>query len=260
MVRDHRFSRRRWASPESCCCRSLFGAVEAISRSRPQPTAEHEFHQQPKALALASDGPFGKFDKQQLQRGFQVYKEVCAACHWLSLVAFRDLHALGYNEAEVKAIANQWAIEVPSINPDTGEAATRKAIPSDHFPSPYANEIAARAANNNALPPDLSLMTKARHGGAAYVYSLLTGYQAQPAELLKEFPDAKTPAGALLQPLFRQPEHRDAAAADDRRPGDLCRRATQADGRPDGEGRRGVPGLDRRAEAREAPQSGIWRC
>jgi ubiquinol-cytochrome c reductase cytochrome c1 subunit len=133
-------------------------------------TAEHEFHKHPKHLALASDGPFGKFDRQQLQRGFQVYKEVCAACHSLNLVAFRDLHALGYNEAEVKAIANQWAIEVPTVNPETGEAATRKAIPSDKFPDPYPNEVAARAANNNALPPDLSLMAKAREGGAAYVY------------------------------------------------------------------------------------------
>ncbi len=76
----------------------------------------------------------------------------------------------------MKAIANQWATEVPSVNPETGEPATRKAIPSDHFPSPYANETAARAANNNALPPDLSLMAKAREGGAAYIYSLLTGY------------------------------------------------------------------------------------
>jgi ubiquinol-cytochrome c reductase cytochrome c1 subunit len=139
-------------------------------------TAEHRFHKHAKALHLASDGPFGKFDRQQLQRGFQVYKEVCAACHSLNLVSFRDLHALGYSEAEVKAIADQWAIEVPSVNPDTGEAATRKAIPSDRFPSPYANETAARAANNNALPPDLSLIAKAREGGAAYTYSLLTGY------------------------------------------------------------------------------------
>ena len=66
---------------------------------------------------------------------------------------------------------------MPSINPETGEPATRKALPADHFPNPFANEIAARAANNNALPPDLSLMTKAREGGPAYVYSLLTGYQ-----------------------------------------------------------------------------------
>jgi len=131
-----------------------------------------------------------------------VYKEVCAACHGLSLVAFRDLEALGYNEPEVKAIANQWATEVPSVNPETGEMATRKATPADRFPSPYANEVAARAANNNALPPDLSLITKAREGGAAYVYSLLTGYRAQPAELVKKFPAAKTPQGLHYNPYF----------------------------------------------------------
>jgi ubiquinol-cytochrome c reductase cytochrome c1 subunit len=165
-------------------------------------TAEEEFHRHPKALHLASDGPFGKFDRQQVQRGFQVYKEVCAACHSLHLVAFRDLHALGYTEAEVKAISNQWATEVPSVNPDTGEPATRKAIPSDYFPLPYANETAARSANNNALPPDLSLMAKARHGGPAYVYSLLTGYQNQPAELVKKFPSAKTPTGLHYNPYF----------------------------------------------------------
>ena len=102
----------------------------------------------------------------------------------------------------MKAIANQWAIEVPSVNPDTGEAATRKAIPSDKFPLPYANETAARAANNNALPPDLSLMAKAREGGAAYIYSLLTGYQAQPKELLEKFPAAKTAEGLYYNPYF----------------------------------------------------------
>ena len=179
----------------------IIGVVSNLS-SPAAPTAEHEFHKHPKHLALASDGPMGKFDNQQLQRGFQVYKEVCAACHSMNLVAFRDLHALGYNEAEVKAIANQWPIEVPSVNPETGEASTRKAIPSDRFPSPYANETAGRAANNNALPPDLSLMTKAREGGAAYVYSLLTGYQKQPAKLLHEFPSAKTPAGLHYNPYF----------------------------------------------------------
>ncbi|HYC94098.1 MAG TPA: cytochrome c1 [Sphingomicrobium sp.] len=155
---------------------SLLVNLVGWTQSPPEPSVEHEFHREAKALKLQSDGPFGTFDRQQLQRGFQVYKEVCAGCHSLNLVSFRDLHQLGYNEAEVKAIANQWAIEVPSVNPDTGEAATRKAIPSDRFPSPYANETAARAANNNALPPDLSLMAKAREGGAAYIYSLLTGY------------------------------------------------------------------------------------
>ena len=175
--------------------------VETL-RSPPEATAEEEFHKHPKHLALKSDGIFGKYDRQQLQRGFQVYKEVCAGCHGLNLVAFRDLHALGYSEAEVKKIASDWAIEVPSVNPDTGEAATRKAIPSDRFPDPYANETAARAANNNAFPPDLSLMAKARHGGEDYIYSLLTGYQRQPAELIEKFPAAKTGAGLHYNPYF----------------------------------------------------------
>jgi ubiquinol-cytochrome c reductase cytochrome c1 subunit len=169
----------------------------------PAATAESAgFHLEPKELHLASDGPFGRFDRQQLQRGFQVYKEVCSACHSMKLVAFRDLREIGYTDAEVKAIANQWSTEVPSINPDTGEPATRKALPADHFPSPYANETAARAANNNALPPDFSLITKAREGGAAYVYSLVTGYAEQPAALLKQFPDAKTPDGLYYNPYF----------------------------------------------------------
>ena len=181
---------------------SLFSGLSAYFKAPPAATAEEEFHLQPKELHLASDGPLGHFDRQQLQRGFQVYKEVCAACHGLSLVAFRDLAALGYEEPEIKAIANQWLTEVPSVNPDTGEAATRKAVPSDRFPSPYANDTAARAANNNALPPDLSLITKAREDGPAYVHSLLTGYVKQPAELLRKFPAVKTSAGLYYNPYF----------------------------------------------------------
>ena len=181
---------------------SLFSGAKDYFDNPPEPLAEEEFHKHPKPLHLASDGPFGHFDNQQLQRGFQVYKEVCAACHGLEQVAFRNLEELGYGEAEVRAIADQWPIEVPSINPETGEPATRKAIPSDRFPAPYPNEIAARAANNNALPPDLSLITKAREGGAAYVYSLLTGYQQQPAELVHKFPSAKTPQGLYFNPYF----------------------------------------------------------
>ncbi|GAA4004693.1 cytochrome c1 [Sphingomonas humi] len=175
----------------------------------PEPTAAHEFHKEPRKAELASDGMAGKFDRQQLQRGFQVYKEVCSACHSLKYVSFYQLTDLGYSEAEVKAIANQWATEVPSVNPETGEPATRKALVSDRFPSPYANETAARAANNNALPPDLSLMTEAREGGHDYVYSLLTGYAEQAGyknekgqELLKEFPDVATPPGLHFNPYF----------------------------------------------------------
>jgi len=182
---------------------SLIGGASDYFRHPPAKLASEVFHKEPKELALASDGPFGNFKNQaQLQRGFQVYSEDCSACHSLSLVSFRDLKALGYNEAEVKKIAADWKTPVPSVNPDTGEAATRKALPSDHFPSPFPNEVAARANNNNALPPDLSLMTKAREGGAAYVYSILTGFQNQPAELLKRFPDAKTPPNLHYNPYF----------------------------------------------------------
>jgi ubiquinol-cytochrome c reductase cytochrome c1 subunit len=156
---------------------SLLWGVIAYFQDPHEETAEHRFHLAPKHVSFSFDGPFGKFDRPQLQRGFQVYKEVCAACHGINLVAFRNLEALGYNEPEIKAIANQWQIEVPDVNPQTGEAATRKAIAADRFPDPYPNEIAARAANNNASPPDLSLITKARHHGPEYVYSLLTGYR-----------------------------------------------------------------------------------
>jgi ubiquinol-cytochrome c reductase cytochrome c1 subunit len=185
---------------------SLITGLATYFSNPPAPLAAEEFHLQPRHLALASDGPFGKFDNQQLQRGFQVYSEVCSACHSLSLVSFRDLRHIGYSEAEVKKIASDWKTQVPSINPDTGEPAARKALPSDTFPSPFPNEVAARAANNNALPPDLSLITKARHGGAAYVYSLLTGYRDANTyrdEHGKPLPaDAKPGANLHFNPWF----------------------------------------------------------
>ena len=184
------------------------GAVAYVSEP-PQSTVEKEFHKHPEKVDFSFNGPLGKYDRAQLQRGFQVYKEVCSACHSLKYVAFRDLAALGYSEAEVKAISAQWAIQAPSIDPATGESSTRPAVPADKFPMPFANNVAAAAANNNAIPPDLSLMTKARHDGSNYVYSLLTGYVDQQGyknekgkELLKEFPDAKTPDGLNFNPYF----------------------------------------------------------
>lgn len=124
-------------------------------------------------------GVFGTFDQAQLQRGFQVYREVCSACHGMTLVAFRDLEAIGFSGAEVKAIAKSF--EIASINPETGEPATRPGIPADRFPSPYPNEVAARAANNNAYPPDMSLLAKAREGGPDYIHSLVgLGYVEPP--------------------------------------------------------------------------------
>jgi ubiquinol-cytochrome c reductase cytochrome c1 subunit len=180
----------------------LVGAYNYVTEP-PALTAEKVFHLHPKEdVHFSFEGPFGKYDLQQLQRGFQVYAEVCSACHSLKQVAFRDFKELGFTDAEVKAIAKGWKTEVPSINPETGEPATRKGTAADHIPSPYANEVAARAANNNALPPDLSLMAKARHGGPHYIYSLLTGFQNQPPELLKQFPDAKTPSSLHYNPYF----------------------------------------------------------
>jgi len=182
---------------------SMISNLATYISNKPAPLASDVFHKEPKELRLASDGAFGSFKNQaQLQRVFQIYSEVCSACHSLKLVSFRDLKGIGYNEAEIKKIASDWKTQVPSINPDTGEASTRKALPSDNFPSPFANEVAARAANNNALPPDLSLMPKAREGGASYIFSILTGYQNQPAELLKRFPDAKTPPNLHYNPYF----------------------------------------------------------
>ncbi|MDK2767232.1 cytochrome c1 [Sphingomonas sp.] len=181
----------------------FLGIIDTFSNGLTTPkTVEQEFHKHAEAPegGFTFTGMFGTYDKRQLQRGMQVYKEVCAACHSLRLVSFRDLAALGYSEGQIKTIAKGF--QVPSINPETGEPATRDGMPADRFPSPYANDVAARAANNNAIPPDLSLMAKARPDGSNYIYSLLTGYQAQPAELLKKYPEAKTPEGLHYNPYF----------------------------------------------------------
>ncbi|MBS0481821.1 MAG: cytochrome c1 [Proteobacteria bacterium] len=155
-------------------------------------SAERSFHEHPKPLALSSDGWFGKFDRKQVKRGFEVYQQVCASCHAIQHVAYRDLAAIDMGEAEIKDIASKATISAK--DPLTGEVKDRPGLPSDHFPPVvYAGQ---------GTPPDLSLITKARHGGAAYIHSLLTGYTTQPAELLKQFPDAKTPDGLHYNPYF----------------------------------------------------------
>lgn len=125
------------------------------------------------------DGLFGTFDRGQLQRGFQVYKEVCAACHAMRQLSYRNLLEIGLTEAQVRNIAAQFQV-VDGPN-DNGEMFERPARLSDRFRRPFPNEQAARAANNGAYPPDLSVMVKARHNGADYLYALLTGYQDPPA-------------------------------------------------------------------------------
>ena len=126
-------------------------------------------------------GPLGTFDKASMQRGFQAYREVCSGCHSLDYIAFRNLADLGYNADEIKAIAAEY--EVEDGPNDEGEMFMRTAVPADHFPAPYSNENAARAANNGAYPLDLSLIFKARPNGADYLYSLLTSYEEAPADV-----------------------------------------------------------------------------
>jgi len=138
----------------------------------------------PKSTHWSFDGVFGHYERESLQRGLQVYKEVCSACHGLRLVAFRTLMDLGYSEAEVKAFASQYEVQNQDPN-EEGEMFMRPATPADRFVSPFPNVEAARAANGGAYPPDLSLIVKARAGGASYIYSLLSGYADPPADMKK---------------------------------------------------------------------------
>ncbi len=137
----------------------------------------------PRTVAWSFEGPFGSFDRAALQRGFQVYREVCAACHSLDYIAFRNLAddgGPGFTEDAVKALAAEYTVE---DGPDEfGDMFERAGKPSDYFPAPYPNENAARAGNGGAFPPDLSLIAKARVNGPNYIYSLLTGYTDAPAE------------------------------------------------------------------------------
>ena len=176
------------------------GAYTYVTEPQEQ-SAEYAFHLPPKQnVEYSFEGPLGTWDIAQLQRGFKVYKQACAACHSLNQMSFRNLTEIGYSEAQVKAEAATWV--VPGIDPNTGEATTRPGTPTDGFPSPYPNSVAAAAANRNAIPPDLSLMTKARHDGSHYVYSLLTGYQPPSAELIEQFPDAVPGPGLNHNPYF----------------------------------------------------------
>lgn len=165
----------------------------------------------PKNIDWSFAGPFGKYDKGQLQRGLKIYKEVCAACHSMNLVSFRTLEDLGYSDAQVKTFASEY--EVQDGPNDSGDMFNRKAVPSDHFPSPFPNTQAAAAANGGAAPPDFSLIAKARgvtrgfplfvadiftqyqEGGPDYIYSLLTGYQEPPQGV-------EVPTGTHFNPYF----------------------------------------------------------
>jgi ubiquinol-cytochrome c reductase cytochrome c1 subunit len=142
------------------------------------------------------EGPFGTFDRASAQRGFQVWNEVCAACHSMKLMSYRDLAGIGLSSAQIRAIAASKT--VPGEPNDQGDPTTRPGLPSDHFALPYPNDKAARAANNGALPPDHSLIEAARYPGAEgadYVTALMTGYSDPP-------PGVKVPEGSYYNKYF----------------------------------------------------------
>ncbi len=156
-----------------------------------------------KDVAFSFEGTFGTFNREQLQRGFKVYKEVCSSCHSMSLISFRNLAEGGiFTEEQVKALAATFTVK---DGPDaSGEMFDRPGLPSDRLPAPFANVEAAKAANGGVVPPDMSLLAKSRPGwygtvnqfwngigGPQYIYSVLTGYEEPGAELAKEQPEGK---------------------------------------------------------------------
>lgn len=172
-------------------------ASSALGQSTPLPLP-------PKSVEWSFDGPFGYYDRGALQRGFQVYNEVCSACHSLNLVSFHSLSepgGPGFTDEQMKAIAASK--KIPAEPNDKGELfdssgnrLTRPGTPADHFPPPFPNEQAARAANNGALPPDQSVLVKAREGGTNYLYSICSGYGQTPP------PGFKVMSGKYYNPYF----------------------------------------------------------
>lgn len=156
---------------------ATYAYLQAQSAQAHAETAETGLHAP--HLPWEHHSPFKTFDHAAIRRGYQVYKEVCAACHSMDRIAFRNLIGVSHTTEEAKALAEEFEYE-DGPN-DEGEMFKRPGKPADYFPRPYANDEAARAANAGALPPDLSLMVKARHGGEDYIFALLTGYEDPPA-------------------------------------------------------------------------------
>jgi len=186
-------------------------ATSAFAQEHEEGGTPHYPLKKPEPQEWSFAGPFGTYDKGQLQRGFKVYREVCSACHSMNLVSFRTLEGLGYSEEQVRAIAAEYEVE---DGPDeAGDMFTRPATPSDHFPAPFANPEQAAASNNGAAPPDFSLIAKARgvergfptfvfdiftqyaEGGPDYIHALLAGYEDPPEGV-------EVPEGTYYNPYF----------------------------------------------------------
>ena len=156
---------------------AAFGLILALA---PAAVAQEE-SPTPPAQNWSFAGMFGTYDRASLQRGYQVYAEVCSNCHSMKQLSYRNLEQIGLTVDQVRAIASN--IQVPGGTDSSGQPVMRPALPSDTFRSPFANDAAARAANNGALPPDQSVLEKAREGGADYIDAILTGYGEAPADM-----------------------------------------------------------------------------
>ena len=219
---------------------SMAGLI-AVASAAPAIVASGFPLNKPREVDWSFAGPFGTWDYGQLQRGFKVYREVCAACHSMDLIAFRNLTEIGFSEAEAKAIAAEYEVQ---DGPDAdGEMFDRPAVLTDKIPGPYANDAEGAALNNGAVPPDFSLLAKARapergfptfvfdvftlyaENGPDYIYSLLTGYkdvEEAPADLGLDEDANYNPyfiAGASL--AMAQPMDDDAVEYDDGTPATL---------------------------------------
>ena len=181
---------------------ALGGALSAAALSTTVASAdeaEHGLHLP--QYSWPHDGLFDSYDHASIRRGHQVYQQVCAACHSLNQICYRNLVDVAYTEQEVKTMAEE--IEITDGPDDTGEMFERPGKLSDRLPSPYANEEGARYANNGAYPPDLSLITKARHDGINYVFALLLGYRDAPAGIeIRDglYYNPYFPGGAIAMP------------------------------------------------------------
>jgi ubiquinol-cytochrome c reductase cytochrome c1 subunit len=185
---------------------ALAGAgVAGLLLAAVAPAAAKTKWEEPRDGHFSFAGPLGKFDQGALQRGYKIYAEVCSSCHSMNLMYYRNLAQPGgpfydpkfpnpNDSPYAKAIATE--IKVPDIDQDTGDTIQRPATPADHFRSPFPNEAAARGSNGGALPPDLSVIAKAREDGPNYIYSLLSGYPASPPKGLT------VPAGKYYNPYF----------------------------------------------------------
>lgn len=160
--------------------RVIFAAVAAFAGLLAAAPAIAQEAAEPPHQNWSFAGPFGTYDRAAAQRGYQVYKEVCSNCHTLKEGYYRDLSGIGLSDAQIAATAA--SVTIPTLD-DSGQPTDRPGLPSDHFKAPFPNELAARAALNGALPPDLSDIEKARAGGADYIYALLTGFSDPPADM-----------------------------------------------------------------------------